>query len=50
MEEFAVALTKVNYKRSIYGVLDFLGDIGGLLDALKLIASSVIGLITSRGV
>ena len=26
-----------NYQRSIYNLLDFIGDVGGLLDGLKLI-------------
>ena len=36
--------------RSIYNVLDFLGDIGGLFDALKLIAEFMVFLLGNRGV
>ena len=31
-----------NHSRSVYSILDYLGDVGGLLDALKLIASASI--------
>ena len=33
------------HSRAIYNILDFLGDVGGLLDALKLIAGTLVGLI-----
>ena len=32
-------------KRTIYGILDFLGDLGGLADALFLIGSAFISLL-----
>ena len=32
-------------KRTIYGVLDFLGDVGGLSDALLTIGSALVALI-----
>ena len=35
------------YSREIYNVLDFLGDIGGLFDALKIIGASIIGIFGS---
>ena len=35
------------HSRAIYGILDFLGDVGGLFDALKLIAAGIISLFTS---
>ena len=35
--------------RSIYHVLDFLGDVGGLFDALKLIAQSMLFLLGQGG-
>ena len=31
-----------NFSRSVYSILDYLGDVGGLLDGLKLIASALI--------
>ena len=37
------------YSREIYNVLDFLGDIGGLFDALKIIGASIIGIFGSGG-
>ena len=40
--------TKLFHQRAIYNILDFLGDIGGLLDALKLIAATFVGLITNK--
>ena len=39
--------TSILHSRSIYNALDFLGDVGGLLDALKLIASVIISLTFS---
>lgn len=36
---------KIVHSRAIYNILDFLGDVGGLLDALKLIAGTIVGLI-----
>ena len=35
-----------NHTRAVYNFLDFLGDIGGLFDALKVIAWSIITIIT----
>ena len=37
------------YSREIYNILDFLGDIGGLFDALKIIGGSIIGVFGSSG-
>ena len=37
------------YSREIYNVLNFLGDIGGLFDALKIIGASLIGIFGSGG-
>lgn len=34
-----------HYSRTIYNSLDFLGDVGGLLDALKLIAAALVALL-----
>ena len=39
--------TGILHSRSIYNALDFLGDVGGLLDALKLIASVLLSLTFS---
>ena len=38
---------KLNNSRSIYNFLDFLGDIGGLFEGLRLIASTLFGLLSS---
>ena len=35
---------RVIYSRSIYGVWDFLGDVGGLFDMLRLLAEPVLAL------
>ena len=35
---FEVDIDETSYSRTIYTALDFLGDVGGLLDALKYIA------------
>ena len=34
---FTTHFEAINYKRSIYNLLDFVGDIGGLFDGLKFI-------------
>ena len=36
-----------NYQRAVYSVLDYVGDVGGLLDGLKLIASALIAPFSS---
>ena len=36
-----------SHKRTIYGVWDFLGDVGGLFDMLRLIALHIISLSES---
>ena len=40
--EFVASKHQRNFSRSVYSILDYLGDVGGLLDALKLIASALI--------
>ena len=37
----------IHKSRTIYNVLDFLGDVGGLLDALRLIGGQLVSLATS---
>ena len=39
---FETSKHEKNFSRSVYSLLDYLGDVGGLLDGLKLIASSLI--------
>ena len=34
---------KTKWSRQTYSLLDFLGDLGGLFDALKLIVASIVG-------
>ena len=36
-----------DFQRSVYNVLDYVGDVGGLLDGLKLIASTLIAPFSS---
>ena len=43
---FQINLDRVYYSRNIYGVWDLLGDVGGLFDMLKLIASPITVLFT----
>ena len=43
--EFRAGNEIVVYSRSIYNALDFLGDVGGLFDALKLIGAGLIGIL-----
>ena len=38
---FFLAPTQIQYKRSIYTALDFLGDVGGLLDGLRLVGNII---------
>ena len=42
-QAYSVSPDMVVYQRTIYTFLDFLGDVGGLLDGLKLIGSALIG-------
>ena len=44
-QSFLVSPDTVVYQRTIYTFLDFLGDVGGLLDGLKLIGATFIGFI-----
>jgi len=37
----------VNHTRSVYSVLDWLGDVGGLFDALNLIARALLSTLTT---
>ena len=50
MLEFRAGNEIVVYSRSIYNALDFLGDVGGLFDALKLICIGILSILgTSDG-
>ena len=44
---FNVSPDTVFHERSVYTVLDWLGDVGGLFDALKLISSVIVALCTN---
>ena len=35
------------YSRAVYTLLDLLGDVGGLIDALKIIGSLIVALISN---
>lgn len=37
------------HARSIYNALDFLGDVGGLFDALKLIGAAIVSVFGTSG-
>ena len=39
-------LDKVSHMRSIYGVWDFLGDVGGLFDMLRLLAEPIVAFLS----
>ena len=45
---FILSDTKIKHTRVIYNSLDFLGDIGGLIDALKLIAAMLVSIFGNR--
>lgn len=49
-QAYLVSPNRIIYTRSIYTFLDFLGDIGGLLDALVVISASIIGFLYSDSV
>lgn len=36
------------YSRAVYTLLDLLGDVGGLTDALKLIGSIIVSVLSNR--
>ena len=40
---------KVSHSRSIYNSLDFLGDVGGLMEGLKMVATPFLGLLSNGG-
>ena len=47
---FVTAATeRIESSRSIYNLLDFLGDVGGLREAFRLISGSILGLIGQGG-
>ena len=41
-----VSQDQVQHARSVYTILDWLGDVGGLIDALKLIAHLLVALFS----
>ena len=41
--------TKYQYTRKEYGFFDWLSDIGGLLDGVKLIGAALIGITVANG-
>ena len=44
-QAYLVSPDTVAYQRTIYTFLDFLGDVGGLMDGLELIGAAFIGFI-----
>ena len=44
---FTTSTRTKNFQRSVYSFLDYVGDVGGLLDGLKLIASVMIAPFSS---
>ena len=47
MISFGTRTSTRNFQRSVYSLLDYVGDVGGLLDGLKLIASVLIAPFSS---
>ena len=43
---FSLSLDMVTESRTVYGVFDLLGDVGGLFDMLKLVSEIFLYLIT----
>ena len=46
---YEVSLNRIQLNRSVYGFLDFLGDLGGLLAALGSIFLPTVHMLTYRG-
>ena len=46
---FQLDMSQKFSERTIYNVLDFLGDIGGLLDALNYIGAFFVWILTGNG-
>ena len=46
---FSPSSFEILYSRSVYNALDFLGDVGGLFDGLKLLLGPIIGLLSQGG-
>ena len=42
--EFIISDKVVIHKRSVYNLLDLIGDVGGLFDGLKYIAKLILGI------
>lgn len=45
--EFSAHSQTKSYQRSVYSLLDFIGDVGGLLDGLKMIGQNLLFPFTS---
>jgi len=43
-----MSLHRVTHTRNVYTVLDWLGDIGGLFDALSLLAGTLISFVAGK--
>ena len=41
-----MGIDRISYSRAIYGVWDFLGDVGGLYDMLRLLAEPILAIIS----
>ena len=42
---FEMSLARMSYSRSVYSILDFLGDMGGLESALSPICAFIVGFL-----
>ena len=49
-QTYLVSPDIIVYQRTIFTFLDFLGDVGGLLDGLKLIGAPLVGLIYASSI
>ena len=47
--QFSLDNDVISNLRQVYGVLDFIGDIGGLTDGLEFIASAILSIIALLG-
>ena len=49
MVAFVADDIELHHSKAIYNLLDFLGDVGGLSDALRLIAWGILNIFASEG-
>ena len=46
---YEMSLTRQEYNRTVYGLLDFLGDIGGLFNAIYAVFGAIVAIFSYHG-